>query len=440
MNPPFTIITGKSTERPIPSNLNAGKLFIPYDVAPYANGLKKPEVWLSDGRSWTLVLEQLTAENVYYDYNVSPLNFTNVEDALNWIMANWGGAGVQSVTGLNTDNTDVFNPIIEISVDGVTITGDGTPGNPLVGASGTPSLTQYEVGVGDASNLLSGSSNLTFNDLLFKIIANIGTSSGWGVIQQLIQSSSSEAGLSLENTGTGGKQWNIISTSNGSGIGGGMLSIGNATDGQNYINLDSTGIITFGLGSNAWFTIDNNTNIVKFYSNDPYFELDGGNRRFRMGDYTFDWYGTYIDINDDVSERTIRLYAANGVYVNNLAGGGTQMVTVDNTGLLVAASLPVSGGYTIVSLVFADSPYTIVPVTGSYIYQVDCTGGNVVINFPTAVGTTATYGIKKIDSSANTITLTPNGAETLDGSSTQTIRFQNSEYDVYSNNVNLFLK
>ena len=40
-------------------------------------------------------------------------------------------SGVQSVTGLNTDNTDPLNPIVEISVDGTTITGDGTPANPL---------------------------------------------------------------------------------------------------------------------------------------------------------------------------------------------------------------------------------------------------------------------------------------------------------------------
>jgi hypothetical protein len=44
--------------------------------------------------------------------------------------------GVQSVTGLNTDNTDPLNPIIQISVDGVTITGDGTPGNPLISVGG----------------------------------------------------------------------------------------------------------------------------------------------------------------------------------------------------------------------------------------------------------------------------------------------------------------
>lgn len=52
--------------------------------------------------------------------------------------------GVQSVTGLNTNNTDPANPIVRISVDGSTITGLGTPGSPLVavggGGSGNDSL------------------------------------------------------------------------------------------------------------------------------------------------------------------------------------------------------------------------------------------------------------------------------------------------------------
>lgn len=39
---------------------------------------------------------------------------------------------VESVTGLNTDNTDPQNPIVKVSVDGSTITGSGTPVDPLV--------------------------------------------------------------------------------------------------------------------------------------------------------------------------------------------------------------------------------------------------------------------------------------------------------------------
>ena len=43
--------------------------------------------------------------------------------------------GVQSVTGLNTNNADPVNPVVRISVDGTTITGNGTPSSPLVATS-----------------------------------------------------------------------------------------------------------------------------------------------------------------------------------------------------------------------------------------------------------------------------------------------------------------
>jgi hypothetical protein len=41
------------------------------------------------------------------------------------------GGGVQSVTGLNTQNFDPANPVVQISVDNLTIVGDGTPAVPL---------------------------------------------------------------------------------------------------------------------------------------------------------------------------------------------------------------------------------------------------------------------------------------------------------------------
>lgn len=61
--------------------------------------------------------------------------------------------GVQSITGLNTNNTDPSNPIIQISVDGTTITGDGTPSNPLVSHGGTVmSVTDDSSGVVTVDN------------------------------------------------------------------------------------------------------------------------------------------------------------------------------------------------------------------------------------------------------------------------------------------------
>lgn len=66
-----------------------------------------------------------------YDGFYQPTGIT-VDD----FVASLPTGGVQSVTGLDTDNTDPLNPIVQISVDGTTITGDGTPGNPLVAAGG----------------------------------------------------------------------------------------------------------------------------------------------------------------------------------------------------------------------------------------------------------------------------------------------------------------
>ena len=72
--------------------------------------------------------------------------------------------GVQSVTGLNTDNTDPLNPVVEISVDGVTITGDGTPGNPLVSTGGgVPNLSQVLASGKTANNAIEQLDYLDFD-------------------------------------------------------------------------------------------------------------------------------------------------------------------------------------------------------------------------------------------------------------------------------------
>jgi hypothetical protein len=64
-----------------------------------------------------------------------------------------GTSGVQSVTGLDTDNTDPQNPIVQISVDGTTIIGDGTPANPLVSvADGVQSVTGLDTDNTDPQN------------------------------------------------------------------------------------------------------------------------------------------------------------------------------------------------------------------------------------------------------------------------------------------------
>jgi hypothetical protein len=97
------------------------------------------------------------------------------------------------------------------------------------------------------------------------------------------------------------------------------------------------------------------------------------------------------------------------------------------------------GGFSYVPVAVSTTPYAVVPITGWYMYLVDATAGAITMNFPTAVGNNAVYTVKKVDSSANTVILTPNGAETIDGAATQTIRFQNTSVDLYSDNANLYI-
>lgn len=196
-------------------------------------------------------------------------------------------SGVKSITGLNTNNADPANPVVQISVDGTTITGTGTPANPLVAvipASGVQSVTD---------------------------------------------------------------------------------------DGNGVVSVDN---------------IDPINPVIQF----------------------------------------------NGVNVDGVTITGDG--TIANP--LVAAG---ASGFTYTKTLVNTTPYTIVPTSGYNTYNVDASGGAIVLNFPTAVGNAAWYIVKKIDSSLNTVTLTPNGAETIDGAVNKVIKFQNTSVDVYSDNSNLYL-
>ncbi len=88
---------------------------------------------------------------------------------------------VQSVTGLNTDNTDPLNPIVKVSLANNTITGQGTPASPLVSnvvintsqiISGTSGRVLF-----NKSNSVSESSDFEFDDV--NVVLSLGgTTSG----------------------------------------------------------------------------------------------------------------------------------------------------------------------------------------------------------------------------------------------------------------------
>jgi len=83
-------------------------------------------------------------------------------------------------------------------------------------------------------------------------------------------------------------------------------------------------------------------------------------------------------------------------------------------------------------LAFADSPVTV--LTRDYSLVCTAAAGNVVLNLPAASAhPSGVYVIKKTDATANTVTVTPNGAETIDGAGTLVLTAQNQARTIQSN-------
>lgn len=70
----------------------------------------------------------------------------------------------------------------------------------------------------------------------------------------------------------------------------------------------------------------------------------------------------------------------------------------------------------------ADSPYTLTSEVG-YL-RCNAVGGNMTINLPKAIGNGRLVTVKKIDASANTVTVDGSGAETIDGAATKVLTVQ----------------
>ncbi len=91
-------------------------------------------------------------------------------------VSNNGGSGngsVVSVTGLNTNNTDPNNPVVAISVDGITVTGAGTPGSPLVSVGGGGGGSVTSVRNTDGTIAITPTAGLVVVNLVSVSSANI---------------------------------------------------------------------------------------------------------------------------------------------------------------------------------------------------------------------------------------------------------------------------
>jgi len=115
---------------------------------------------------------------------------------------------VRTVTGLNTDNTDPANPIVQISVDGVGITGLGTPASPLVNGG----VTKIIAGTNVTLTPATGIGDVTVDVNIPNVFTHyIGELYGGGIVIAVWKESGVEKGLiaSLYNLSYG-IEWALL--------------------------------------------------------------------------------------------------------------------------------------------------------------------------------------------------------------------------------------
>lgn len=73
---------------------------------------------------------------------------------------------------------------------------------------------------------------------------------------------------------------------------------------------------------------------------------------------------------------------------------------------------------------------------GNALILCDATAANITVNLPSAAGNKAKIYVKKMDATANTVTIEGLSAETIDGAANKVITVQYASYSLMSNNAN----
>lgn len=313
--------------------------------------------------------------------DTNTLAIANLNLEVSAILSQLGGL-VQSVTGLDTDNTDPLNPVVRIAVDGVTITGLGTPANPLVATGGgiAGSGTNNYVARWTPDGATLGDS----------VIQDNGSSLGIGIIPNnitILDIDTTLQGPFITSTkiNTAGSQtaYGTVATSSGSN------SLGNNVGVAGFANGNSNRAI--GVAGNAINNVGN-VNIGGFFT------------------------------------------AANGVsnYAVQLKDGtevvGKVLTCVGPDG--EANWVTPSGGIVETTVLYPASPYT--PSAGDVVI-LDCTASNKVVTLPLASSNlNMKVVVKKGDGTANTVTINTLGADTIESTSSVVLYTQWDSITLFS--------
>lgn len=85
------------------------------------------------------------------------------------------------------------------------------------------------------------------------------------------------------------------------------------------------------------------------------------------------------------------------------------------------------------------SLYSITDYFGDRIILCNYSSGNCIINLPSAINYTDKITIKKIDSSSYSVTVIPQGTETIDLDTSKTILYQFTSFSIISDGNNWFI-
>ena len=150
---------------------------------------------------------------------------------------------------------------------------------------------------------------------------------------------------------------------------------------------------------------------------------------------TLNWLTTTVkrlccavkELQAQVTGGVTKIVAGTNVTLSPTSGEGEVTINVQG------------GGYTIVNVI--TTTYNATQTSGTIVLLVDAAtaAGNVTVNLPTAVGNTAEFIIKKIDSGVNTVTIDGSGAQTIDGTATKVTYTQYVSLSVVSDNSNWFI-
>jgi hypothetical protein len=130
--------------------------------------------------------------------------------------------------------------------------------------------------------------------------------------------------------------------------------------------------------------------------------------------------------------------AASGTSVHGLGTMSIQNAnSVAITGGTITGVTGISGGWTLITKAFVDSPFM---TASDNTILCNAAGGNMIINLPAAASNAnKIYNIKKIDSSGNSITIDANASETIDGTITKSLNTQYESITIQCDGANWYI-